>query len=70
MEILDFTELGLVVLDVSQMEMLQVRGGRYSTSLVWDVSQMEMLQVRWGTYLASLSWGQWSGMSVRWRCYR
>ena len=27
------TELGLVALDVSQMEMLQVRGGRYSTSL-------------------------------------
>ena len=35
MEILDFTELGLVVLDVSQMEMLQVRWGTYLASLSW-----------------------------------
>ena len=44
-----FTDPGLVALDVSQMEMLQVRGGRYSSSL---------------------SRGWWSGISVRWRCYR
>ena len=43
------TDLVLVVWDVGQLEMLQVRRGGYLASLglvVWGISLLEMLQVR------------------------
>ena len=47
-EILSFTELGLVVWGVRQMEMLQVRGGRYSASL--SCGWWSGMSARWRCY--------------------